>query len=460
VWVIRILSGWQRKSGSLEMPPLDSLQYQLAQARENLRIIQERKAEFVLSTEVLLQLVKEERQLIDKIAELEQQLGPRPVEDGSESAPKQLPRSGSKIIVLISLIASCITIFVFCTSITSVPELMNRLLVAGNGSPSITTFVPQTTSPTKAPLSTSTTTPAFPWISLGLADYQISQIAIVSDSTLYAGTNENSAGIFKSSDSGKTWRAINNGLGGLNISSLAVVPDNPNIVYAVAKGLWATKDGGKSWSPGNVEAAFEFVAVLSDNGDRLIVDGQLSQDGGKNWSNSTDDMLTAIVGMRAAGYRVQLVASTSDYSTLYVTGGRSLYKSRDGGVSWLKVPPVRDKIVMQLSVSPTDSNMIYACTLDSGIFRSSDGMGSWEPVNNNLPAQGNNLQCVAVLAGHVNAGKVYAAFKGYGLYTSTDKGDTWTLLAPYDKEIKIIAEDLKSSSILVGTTNGIWQLKQ
>jgi CheY-like chemotaxis protein len=71
-------------SGSLEMSPtkrekmrqedLLSLQLQLAKARENLRIIQERKAEFVLSTDIPPQLVKEERRLLERIVALEQQL--------------------------------------------------------------------------------------------------------------------------------------------------------------------------------------------------------------------------------------------------------------------------------------------------------------------------------------------------------------------------------------------------
>jgi nucleotide-binding universal stress UspA family protein len=53
---------------------LSSLRRQLAEARENLRLIQERKGEFVLSTDVPLQLVKEERRWLDRIAELEQRL--------------------------------------------------------------------------------------------------------------------------------------------------------------------------------------------------------------------------------------------------------------------------------------------------------------------------------------------------------------------------------------------------
>jgi hypothetical protein len=72
---------------------LSSLQRQLAQERQNLRLIQERKAEFVLSVEVPLQLVKEERRLLDKIAGLEQQIAARSgrgLPAGEEAAPSTL----------------------------------------------------------------------------------------------------------------------------------------------------------------------------------------------------------------------------------------------------------------------------------------------------------------------------------------------------------------------------------
>jgi len=70
---------------------LPSLQRQLDEARENLRLIQERMAAFVLSTDVPLQLVKEERHWLDRVAELEEQLAARPAEGGMESMPEQPP---------------------------------------------------------------------------------------------------------------------------------------------------------------------------------------------------------------------------------------------------------------------------------------------------------------------------------------------------------------------------------
>jgi hypothetical protein len=144
------------KREEMRQKDLLSFQRQLDEARASLRLIQERMAEYVLKTDIPLQLIKEERRLLDRIAELEQQLATQPTKDGMGNVPMQLPGLGSKTIVVIGLIASCIAIFVFCTSLASVPEMMNILSVAGNGNPPIATYVPRTTPPTKAPLSTST----------------------------------------------------------------------------------------------------------------------------------------------------------------------------------------------------------------------------------------------------------------------------------------------------------------
>jgi hypothetical protein len=63
---------------------LASPRRRLDEARENLRLIQERKPAYVLSVKAPPQLDKEERRLIDEIAGLEQQLG---IQRIAESAP-------------------------------------------------------------------------------------------------------------------------------------------------------------------------------------------------------------------------------------------------------------------------------------------------------------------------------------------------------------------------------------
>lgn len=71
----------RRTSGTVADAPgpadagIESLRRQLSEALENLRLLQERKAEYVMSTDVPLQLIKEERRLLERIEELEQAIG-------------------------------------------------------------------------------------------------------------------------------------------------------------------------------------------------------------------------------------------------------------------------------------------------------------------------------------------------------------------------------------------------
>ncbi len=65
-------------TSSLTKDERESLERQLQSARENLRLIEERKAEYVLGVDVPLQIVKEERRLKERLAELEKSLGLMP----------------------------------------------------------------------------------------------------------------------------------------------------------------------------------------------------------------------------------------------------------------------------------------------------------------------------------------------------------------------------------------------
>ncbi len=59
----------------------ESLQHDLKEARENLALIEERIADYVLSTDVPLQLIKEQRRLKSRIGQVERRLAAeRPIE--------------------------------------------------------------------------------------------------------------------------------------------------------------------------------------------------------------------------------------------------------------------------------------------------------------------------------------------------------------------------------------------
>lgn len=71
-----IVGGEPRTPGAKQPAKGDqaSLRRQLAEAEANLKLIQERKSQYVLEVDVPLQLIKEERRLRDLIAELETRL--------------------------------------------------------------------------------------------------------------------------------------------------------------------------------------------------------------------------------------------------------------------------------------------------------------------------------------------------------------------------------------------------
>jgi photosystem II stability/assembly factor-like uncharacterized protein len=62
-----------------------------------------------------------------------------------------------------------------------------------------------------------------------------------------------SGGVFKSTDGGSTWTAINNGLPKGGARSLAIDPSSPQTVYAgfAAAGVFKSADGGSTWTAVN-----------------------------------------------------------------------------------------------------------------------------------------------------------------------------------------------------------------
>lgn len=105
------------------------------------------------------------------------------------------------------------------------------------------------------------------WSATGLTDTFVRAVAIdpLNPNTLYAGTTVQNwdglsifSGLFKSTDGGQSWFAINKGLTGLintlsTVPALAVDPDDSNILYAGTsdRGVFRSADGGLSWSEFN-----------------------------------------------------------------------------------------------------------------------------------------------------------------------------------------------------------------
>ena len=119
---------------------------------------------------------------------------------------------------------------------------------------------------------------------------------------VYGGTE---SGIYRSLDYGVTWEKMKSGLPSEDVGriGLAISPVNPDVLYAIVeatkddKGIYKSVDRGVSWTKQNSyisSYAFYFQKLYCDTKDvnRVYSDDvfiQVTNDGGKTWSNLGDD---------------------------------------------------------------------------------------------------------------------------------------------------------------------------
>jgi len=162
---------------------------------------------------------------------------------------------------------------------------------------------------------------------------------------LYAGTT---GGIYRSDDAAISWNKINNGLIpeqelmaslALGVNAIELDPVNPDVVYAGAtKGLFRTANRGERWERIGQSLPNPFVSsimvhptepsVIYIGGPRGV---WKSSDSGKTWQEMNQGLAT--LNVRA------LAMAQKNSQTLYAgTNGSGLYRSTDGGATWVPLP--------------------------------------------------------------------------------------------------------------------------
>ncbi len=220
-------------------------------------------------------------------------------------------------------------------------------------------------------------------------------------------------GVYKTTDNGKTWTHL-----GLeqtkHISQIRVHPTNPDIVFVGAfghafgpnpeRGVYRTKDGGKSW---------EQVLFKSDKAG--VIDLVMNP--------SNPDELFAIMWefeRKAWGPK---------------TGGpdSGMWKSTDGGDTWTEITynprlPEGGRGRTGITMSAADSKKVYAL-IDSetkpGLYVSNDLGENWEFVSNNFQIIGRPFYYSHIYASPHDANKLWCP--NNRMFMSKDGGKTWIL---------------------------------
>ena len=125
-------------------------------------------------------------------------------------------------------------------------------------------------------------------------------------------------------------------------------------------------------------------------------------------------------------------------------------------VSWMQEGPgnIGGRINC-MAIEPANTNVIYAGNASGGIFKTTDGGASWNPVFDEQPylaigaitIDPNNHQIVWAGTGDLNIGGY--PFIGDGIYKSTDAGATWIHMGLTDECIisKIIVDPSSSNTV-------------
>ena len=260
------------------------------------------------------------------------------------------------------------------------------------------------------------------------------------------------------------WRGIGPYRGG---RALAVegISGEPGTFYfgAAAGGVWKTIDSGATWKPifdSQPISSIGAIAVAPTNHDIIYVgtgEGALrgnitfgdgvykSTDGGKTWANiglrDTRQIGALIVDPKNPD--IVLVAATGH--AFGANTERGVFRSTDGGNTWKKVLYKDENTgAIEVTFDPHDSKIVYAALWQvrrqpwnfasggpgSGLYRSGDGGATWTQLRGNGLPEG-ILGRIDLSVSGADSKRVYAmieAEKG-GLYRSDDGGQHWSRIS-------------------------------
>lgn len=187
-------------------------------------------------------------------------------------------------------------------------------------------------------------------------------------------------GFQKSTDAGKTWQKVSNGLNGpVDFHSMTVDRVNPGIVYGMYAGqMQKTTDGGKSWQyvDGAPRGVIQLVAGAAENTIYAA-----TQDGlkvSRNQGNTWEQYSSELKGGTVLSVGVQPLI---DQELMTYGQQKGLMKTTDGGQSWTPVEaPFAQEVVMYIAYDKNTAGTIYALNGSLEIHKTTDGGSTWTKV--------------------------------------------------------------------------------
>jgi len=266
-------------------------------------------------------------------------------------------------------------------------------------------------------------------------------------------------GIWKSTDNGANWEALDDFSASLSVTSIAIDPNNTDIMYASTgegmaantmglpgAGILKSQDGGNTWSQLSSTANFEFywvnkiavdphnsnhllavVAIENQSGNPLTLIGRLKEslDGGQTWANK----------ILETNRLTDIDFHPLDANRITVSGHGKLYVYDPITDAYLnKVTSSPDELEnwngrIEVSISSYDSDILYALQnstnlgLEAYIYKSTTGGSTWSgPFRHGgvFSDESFGNYCSTIWVDECNDDHIY--FGGQDLWKSTDGG--------------------------------------
>jgi hypothetical protein len=244
-------------------------------------------------------------------------------------------------------------------------------------------------------------------------------------------------GVFRTTDNGVSWTALNSGLTKKDVLALGVY--NNNIFVGTDSGVFASTNNGATWTEAGLVNIW--VDAFAVSGSRLFAGTYhgiyYTDDNGATWGEPSVTWYSTF-GFAVSG-GIIFAATGCDM------GFGGVYRSTDNGTTWTQIGPQYYAVYAILVYGTT----IFA-GINPGIFRSTDSGANWTYVNQGVTISTNNF---AISGTNIFAGGLVS-----GVFLSANNGDSWTAVNTGLTQLDIFGLAAYDGYLFAGTDSGtIWR---
>ena len=198
--------------------------------------------------------------------------------------------------------------------------------------------------------------------------------------------------VLKSVNSGEDWKQIakldeKESIAQVSVITITVDLIDPNVIFLGTKGdgVFRTENGGENWMHTPLSSG-EFYSIVVDPSDDNIVYAAGFLDRGKIFkSRDRGGSWQEIYSETHEESKILTLAINKDRPNEIYAGNTegAVFKSQDGGESWVVEKWMDEKAVKQVIFGLKDTNKIYVVT-ETGLYKSSNGGKDWTNLTKNF----------------------------------------------------------------------------